>query len=79
MYVQINVRRYKGAVRYGIMHIIATNLCVWLIALVDEIFLDVMELPLEELGHEGKCYISLTTDISWIRGGIRPCRANSIT
>ncbi len=34
---QIHVKRYKGLIRFGLMHVLATNLCVWIRVLIEEV------------------------------------------
>ena len=36
LYPQLNIHRFKVLARFGLMHIVATNLCVWIRTLVLE-------------------------------------------
>jgi hypothetical protein len=52
--LQLNIHRFKVLARFGLMHIVATNLCVWIRTLV-------LESIKEITNNENRKYMSSTT------------------
>jgi hypothetical protein len=52
--LQLNIHRFKILARFGLMHIVATNLCVWIRTLV-------LESIKEITNNENRKYMSAVT------------------
>jgi hypothetical protein len=52
--LQLNIHRFKVLARFGLMHIVATNLCVWIRTLV-------LESIKEISNNDNRKYLSTTT------------------
>jgi hypothetical protein len=52
--LQLNIHRFKILARFGLMHIVATNLCVWIRTLV-------LESIKEITNNENRKYMSTVT------------------
>jgi hypothetical protein len=52
--LQLNIHRFKVLARFGLMHIVATNLCVWIRTLV-------LESIKEISNNDNRKYLSITT------------------
>ncbi|XP_045111630.1 uncharacterized protein LOC123504825 isoform X3 [Portunus trituberculatus] len=58
MNARLNIHKFKFLARFGLMHIVATNLCVWVRTLVRESLKEINEFRVSE-GHRGEDYMIL--------------------
>ncbi|XP_069954776.1 proton channel OtopLc isoform X5 [Cherax quadricarinatus] len=58
MNARLNIHKFKFLARFGLMHIVATNLCVWVRTLVRESLKEINEFRVAQ-GHKGEDYMIL--------------------
>ncbi|XP_071527915.1 uncharacterized protein OtopLa isoform X4 [Panulirus ornatus] len=58
MNARLNIHKFKFLARFGLMHIVATNLCVWVRTLVRESLKEINEFRVRQ-GHNGEDYMIL--------------------
>nr|XP_045590528.1 proton channel OtopLc-like isoform X5 [Procambarus clarkii] len=58
MNARLNIHKFKFLARFGLMHIVATNLCVWVRTLVRESLKEINEFRVTQ-GHKGEDYMIL--------------------
>lgn len=79
---QLNIHKFKFVARFGLMHIVATNLCVWVRTLVRENLKEINEFRVthgrkgEDYMIIGECFgggcvlgVGLVFYGVWVRGG----------
>ncbi|KAK8730840.1 hypothetical protein OTU49_007966 [Cherax quadricarinatus] len=60
MNARLNIHKFKFLARFGLMHIVATNLCVWVRTLVRESLKEINEFRVAQ-GHKGEDYMILAS------------------
>ena len=54
--LQLNIHKFKFIARFGLMHMVATNVCVWIRTLVRESLKEINEFRVSQ-GHSGEDYM----------------------
>lgn len=57
---QLNIHKFKFVARFGLMHMVATNVCVWIRTLVRESLKEINEFKVSQ-GHSGEDFMIMGT------------------